>query len=590
MTVRRERRGTAVARAAASAGALACAWAWPAGAGIAVEVEGVDGDLRDAVVAAVELSQYRDRDVTPARARWLYGRAKAQIELALEPYGYYDPAVESELREAGDGGWVATFRIDPGAPVTVRRVDIDVRPREGGPLELPPVRRTVEAFPLEPGERLDHAEYEEGKRAIATALRANGFLDAELRVRRVAVNAGARVADVDLEWLAGPRYRLGSAEFSPSQFRAGFLDGYVPWRAGDWYSTDALLTLQQRLVDTDYFETVSVEPALDRRADGSVPVDVIVTPNARNVYAAGVYYGTDFGVGARLAYERRWLNDRGHRLETRLEYSQRLEEYAVTYRIPRPDVDDRSYTVGVAYRDERSETATSRTLRVAAAESRSRWKGWQRTLGLQFLRGDFEIADERRRSTVFYGEGTLSRKQLDDFSFPREGWSLDLGVRAAPGGFVSDTSLAQAWATGRRLLRSGERSRFVLLGRVGALAADDFDALPPDLRFFAGGDRSIRGFDYQAIGETNAAGRVIGGRYLVVGSATYEHYFVEQWGAAAFVDAGDAFTRRFDANVAVGVGARWRSPVGMVRVDVAKPVVTRFDDGFRVHVTIGPDL
>ncbi len=576
-------------RAARAALLLALAVPPRAIAGIAVELDGLDDELREAVLASLEIAQYGERAVSPARARYLYERAREQVELALEPFGYYNPRIDGELRPAGPGEYVAAFRVERGPAVTIRRVDIDLRPRDGA-LELPVVRRTVEAFPLEAGERLDHAEYEQGKGAIQSALRGAGYLDADLGVRRVAVNTDTNLADVDLEWTTGPRYRLGGANFSESQFRDDFLPGYVPWRPGDWYSTDALLTLQLRLVDTNYFETVSVEPALERRGDGVVPVDVIVTPNERNVYTAGVYYSTDFGVGGRLGYERRWLNRRGHRLETKLEYSQRLEDYSVTYRIPKPSVDDRSYTLGAAYRDERSDTAVSRTIRVAAAESRSRWKGWQRTLGVQFLRGDFEIGDERRRSTVFYAEGTLSRKQLDDLMFPREGWSWDVGARVAPGGFVSDTSLAQAWVAARRLIRSGERSRFALGARLGALAASEFDALPPDLRFFAGGDRSIRGFDYQAIGETNAAGRVIGGKYLAVGSATYEHYFVENWGVAAFTDAGDAFSTRFDTNVSVGLGARWRSPVGMVRVDFAKPVVTRFDDGFRIHVTIGPDL
>ncbi len=102
----------------------------------------------------------------------------------------------------------------------------------------------------------------------------------------------------------------------------------------------------------------------------------------------------------------------------------------------------------------------------------------------------------------------------------------------------------------------------------------DFDELPPELRFFAGGDQSIRGFDYQEIGETDATGGVIGGKYLVIGGAEYEHFFFPKWGAAVFVDAGDAFKSSFDPNVGAGVGLGWKSPIGMVRVYVARPVVT----------------
>jgi translocation and assembly module TamA len=157
---------------------------------------------------------------------------------------------------------------------------------------------------------------------------------------------------------------------------------------------------------------------------------------------------------------------------------------------------------------------------------------------------------------------------------------------------------------------AGDRSRLILRASAGALEADDFDRLPPELRFFAGGDRSVRGFDYQQIGERRPLtdevqrklqerypGReiptdgVIGGHYLTTASAEFEHYFTEQWGGAVFVDAGDAFNSRPNANVGAGVGVRWRSPVGIVRVDFAIPVRTDLDDrGLRFHIMIGPDL
>ena len=124
----------------------------------------------------------------------------------------------------------------------------------------------------------------------------------------------------------------------------------------------------------------------------------------------------------------------------------------------------------------------------------------------------------------------------------------------------------------------------------GYMVVKDFDALPPELRFFAGGDRSIRGFDYQQIGDLDEKGEVIGGKYQAIGSAEYEHYFLPKWGAAVFVDAGDAFTKQFKTNVGAGVGVRWKSPVGLVRVDVARPLVSDFEHEWRIHIIIGPDL
>jgi translocation and assembly module TamA len=124
------------------------------------------------------------------------------------------------------------------------------------------------------------------------------------------------------------------------------------------------------------------------------------------------------------------------------------------------------------------------------------------------------------------------------------------------------------------------------------MTVGDFDALPPDLRFFAGGDRSIRGFDYQNIGEVNANGLIIGGEYLAVASGEYEYYFTEDWGAAVFVDLGDAFKDHFSLNVGAGVGLRWKSPLGPIRVDVGFPVETELplQNSWRLHVLLGPDL
>lgn len=561
-------------------------------AGIELDIRGLDDydEVRSAVRAGVTLTQYRERDVSLARARFLYSKAEEEIEQALEPFGFYNAQIEGAFETVETDQYRATFVIRPGQPVTVTRRSIELPTVVR---DLAPVESAITEFEPGRGEALDHQLYERSKQRITIALRATGYLDAETDVHRVAVDTAQRSAEIDLAWELGPRYRLGSAEFSDSQFGDQFLSGYVPWEPRDYYSTEALLTLQQRLSQTGYFETVAVQPDMDRRADGVVPVQVMLTPNERNLYRAGLYFSTDYGVGGRLGYERRWLNRRGHTLDTNLEYSQRLQDYFVIYEIPRPSPEDKRYTFGAGYRDESSDTAQSRSLRIAAAESRQGWKGYARTLGLHYLDGDFEVGGDRGSSALLYFEGTLGRKHYDDLAFPRDGYSIDYGLRLAPETGLTDTSLAQAWVHHKRLLRLGnDHSRFILRARLGAIAAGDFEELPPELRFFAGGDRSIRGFDFQAIGEINDQGKVVGGKYLVLASAEYEYYLPERenWGAAVFADAGDAFTHDFRENVSVGVGLRWRSPIGMVRVDVATPVVSRFDDGVRLHITIGPDL
>ena len=137
----------------------------------------------------------------------------------------------------------------------------------------------------------------------------------------------------------------------------------------------------------------------------------------------------------------------------------------------------------------------------------------------------------------------------------------------------------------------GHRSRLILRGSAGATWTNDFSELPPQLRFFAGGDRSVRGYGYQSIGPKNAYGRVIGGKNLLVGSTEVEHYFTKKWGMAAFVDAGNAFDGTdYRPKIGAGLGVRWLSPVGMIRVDLGVPVHNPDDHGVELHVVIGPDL
>jgi translocation and assembly module TamA len=557
-------------------------------AAVEIDFEGLKGELEAAARNNLELQQYVDRSLSPSQANRLLAKANEEIAAALQPYGYYHVEVESDLaRGAQEGDYRATFRVRLGEPVTIANARIAV---EGSASELPQIQRAIGAFHPRVGERLEHGVYEASKASITNQLLSLGFFDVKAETHRVAVLRSARSADIDLKWTSGERYRFGDVSFSDTQFDEEFLRRYVPWEADTYYSVEDMLTLQQRFVDADYFSSVSVQPDLERKADGRVPIEATLVPARRDVYKAGVYVSTDSGPGVHVGMDRRWVNKRGHKAGGEIEYSQRLEEYSAYYRIPRPGSQNRNFNFGVGYRDEETDTSTSRMARVAASEVLDQWHGYTRTLGLQYLHGDFKVADEQRSTNLLFAEAMLTRKRADDLLFPTKGFSLLYGLRLAAESLMSDTSLAQIRAEAKWIRPASETSRLILRGALGAMIVDDFNALPPELRFFAGGDRSIRGFDFQQIGEVNDSGGVIGGKYLAVASVEYEYYFLKNWGAAVFVDAGDAYDSDLNANVGAGIGLRWRSPVGIVRVDIAHPVTTDLDEKLRFHILVGPDL
>ena len=559
-----------------------------------VVVSGIDKDLAAAVKAQLTASQYATRkDVSDTQARVLANDAAKQAPVALQPYGYYNAHATSDLQHVGSE-WQVHLQVTPGPATKVASLDVKV---PDVALELRPVKIAVRAFHPRVGEPMDDTTYEASKATIASALLETGWLDAKATEHKVEVTRADNRVAIHLHYSVGNRYKLGAVTFEGSQFKPGFLERYVPWESGDWYSQSNLLALQQALTDADYFSIVDVEPEVAKAKDHVVPVKVVVAPAKRTVYTAGVFVGTDTGPGVRAGIKRRWINRSGHTLDTEALIAQRLKTAQIVYGIPRPGHDNSSFSLGIGYRDENTKTSVSRTFSIAANETRE-WHGWVRTVGVHLLSGTYTVGNsgndvnipgiERGRSTLIYPEVGLTRKVADNPLFVRKGYSINLIARAGPG---VDTRFAQALADVTWIHAIGRSNRLILRGNAGITSVADFSQLPPQLRFFAGGDRSIRGYAYQAIGPRNSYGLVVGGQRLLVASATVEHYFTRDWGMAVFVDSGDAFDGTdFHARTGAGIGLRWRSPVGMVRVDVGVPINNPYYHGAQLHIVIGPDL
>ncbi|WP_266159634.1 autotransporter assembly complex protein TamA [Dyella silvatica] len=566
-------------------------------AGVQLTVDGVDDTLKAAVVAGVELSQYANREVSEAQAQHLYTRAAEQVRSSLQPYGYYDATIEGNLQQSGKD-WRVTLHVKPGEPVKVTQVEVKLAKEA---LDIPSVRRAERAIERLKDQPLNDGSYDAARDALSSSLTARGFLDAKLVTHRVEVSRTTRSAVIKLEWDIGQRYRYGQVLFDGSQFREGFLTRYVPFKPGDYFDQDQLLQLQQALNGADYFSVVNVQPDIDAKSHGKVNVKVELAPAKRTIYTGGPFIGTDTGVGVRGGMERRWINARGHKWKNEIVLAQRLKTLSTTYSIPMPGSDQRSFNFGANYRDANTDTSKSRTLELVGNETRL-WYGWTRTIGLHALSGTFTVGQkggestntlgiEHGRSTLFYPEASLSRKEADNPTFVRRGWSVNITARSTVGTLLSDTRFSDLTLDAKWIRAFTKRDRLILRGSAGFTWTNDFSALPPQLRFFAGGDRSVRGYGFQTIGPQNAFGRVIGGKNLLVASTEVEHYFTKNWGMAAFVDAGNAFDGvDYRPKVGAGLGVRWLSPVGMIRLDLGTPINDKNNHGINLHLVIGPDL
>ncbi|MBN2720284.1 MAG: outer membrane protein assembly factor, partial [Proteobacteria bacterium] len=529
-----------------------------------VRVEGVSGELRENVLLLLGIERRKDHPfLTPAMIRSLHTNAPGEIRSALEPYGFYQPDIEGDLQSDGEG-WTAVYRIVPGVPVRVRRVDVQVAGEGKG---RPEVVNALKRFDLGVGDVLVHRGYEEGKRLILNALREGGYLDAKFSSSDVAVDPEAGSADIALNLDTGPRFLFGPVTFFQDFLEERYLRGFVTFRQGEPYTLKALLDLERALTGTRQFLQVDVRASRDE-ADGlEVPVEVRLTPGPSQQFTAGVGYGTDTGARGRIGWEHRRVTPGGRRIRTDLQLSEVNREFSSKYTVPlkRPLTDHLDYTLG--WKQENVEDVERETYLLGASLSRQRGK-LQETFFLNFEREDFTVGMDSGTTLLLVPGVSWSRVEADDRIRTSRGYKGILELKGASKGLLSDTDFTQAAFHFKGILSAGESVRFLARADLGTSWVGEFSDLPPSQRFFAGGDRSVRGFAYNSLGPKDSSGNVVGGRYLVVGSLEAEFFLARNWSLAAFFDTGNSLNDLDDfpgqLEQGAGIGGRWHSLIGPI--------------------------
>jgi translocation and assembly module TamA len=241
------------------------------------------------------------------------------------------------------------------------------------------------------------------------------------------------------------------------------------------------------------------------------------------------------------------------------------------------------------FKDKNTDSSRSRSFSLGSYFLTERW-GWGEVGSLKLLNENFDVSQDDATSVLLIPGVAWSKTWADDTIYTRQGGKLSLSLSGATSALLSDTSFVQMVVRGKYIYSVTDNGRLITRGVLGATEVTDFKKLPSSLRFFAGGDSSLRGFDFESLGPIGDDGQVNGGRYLAVGSVEYEHMLFGKWGAAIFSDFGNAIDRWHDPfEYSVGVGLRWRSPIGLIRLDVAKGLSDP-EDPFGIHFVIGPDL
>lgn len=562
-----------------------------------VQVRGLEDELMERNVSnALSLNNEMGKRLGESRLEFLLNEAKAEAREALEPFGYYSPEISVDApRPGGDNERLTiTITVNLGEPVRVRRSDIVI---EGAGADDQYLERDIAAFRPAIGEVLHHPTYEASRNLISRRLAERGYLDADTTQRRVEVTRAEYAADIMLTWASGIRYNMGPVTFHQDYFVPGLLDKLVYWEQGSYFHQVKLDRLRQSLVALDYFSAIDITPDPDRAVDGEVPIDVELSLAKRSIYTVGLSYGTDSGAGVRLGLERRYINSRGHKLLAQLNYAETRKTLSTIYRVPAFKWLDGWYTAALQANDEQTDYIDINNAKLIFSRNGQINEQWNVVASLNLLRERWRYGGNTTDQIGDYQYATLSYPELrgeyvnvDDRLFPRSGVSGNLSLRGGVEGAGSDASFSQAHLNVRWFMAPGDNSRLLLRGELGMTFTGDLISMPPSLRYFAGGDRSIRGYAWREVGPRILDDYAVGAKNVVTASVEYEHYLGGgPWGGAVFVDTGSAFDDSPSLRTGVGIGLRWRSPVGPVRVDIARGLNDP-DSAFQIYLNVGADL
>jgi translocation and assembly module TamA len=351
--------------------------------------------------------------------------------------------------------------------------------------------------------------------------------------------------------------------------------------------------MQRHLAKSDYFDQVMLTRQPRAAPYFDVPIQFELTPWKKYQYNAGIGYSTDVGPRVSLGILNRRVNDKGHQAEFDASLSSVLSDIGVSYRIPLDKPDD-WYAINADYIVENTDTFDSNLFKTGVQRMEIRGTDWLRTVFLNLRYEEYSASgsDDIEYSHLLTPGISYDFVAEDYPARPLSGHRSFVQTQGAVDGLVSDTSFLQLYGRTKWVFRLWSGARLLTRAEAGFTLIDNLDTLPASVRYFAGGDTSVRGYAYKSLGPKNAAGQVVGGENLLVGSVEIGQEVVDNWALAVFIDSGNAYDefRNFETATGIGFGIRWFSPLGPVRFDLAFPQASDAPDNYRIHITLGPDL
>ncbi len=552
-----------------------------------ITIEGVTDDVLANVKAY--LSIYKESCDAPLwRLRGRLTQADGEVRDALRAFGYYQAKISSRFEPATQNAcWQATFTIEPGLRVSFGVIDVVVSGDAATDAAFDPLVHNAMA---QAGQPLRQDIYTDLKRRIAELGSTRGYIKGHYTKNELRVNPGQGIADIILHYDSGPRFAFGPIRRQQDIIDPALLDRFLTYQEGKPYDATLLTSTSRALAASGYFRNAYIQPHIDEAANGEIPTEIVLTPSKRHRYTGKIGYATDTGPRVGAGYQNLRVNRKGHTFSAETSVSKVESKITAAYLIPmkNPVSDKLKFEAGYDHQD--TDTSKSDTTATSVSWYRVPNHGWTKERSLTLSHEDFEVGNDKGKATLLMPGISWSRVLATDRLYPRKGLRLGLKLRGASDQLVSSVSFLQVLGSAKAVISLPGRLRLITRADAGATAMNKFEELPATVRFFAGGDNSVRGYAYKSLGPKDNQGDVVGGRNLLVCSVELEQRLLDKWAVAVFADSGNAFDQtHVDPRTGVGFGIRWRSPVGPVRIDIAHPLKDS-NELFRLHFSMGPEL
>jgi translocation and assembly module TamA len=511
-----------------------------------------------------------------------------KVHQAIRPFGYYNSKLDMMIPANNKECWSVVIDIQPG-PQTILTNPIFQLSGDGSGTK--PFKSIESSFLKTIGTYLNHNKYENFKSKLTETASLLGYLDAKFISNSINVYPESNSAQIMLHFDTGVRYKVATIQIQqqPQFLNPDFIRKLIPLKEEDYFTTKKLFEIKKKLSSTAYFETASIELDFKNKFDGKVPINIYLTPGDRINYSTGIGFSTDTGARVSFDYNHFRLTDFGYQLQSKVSLSEVVSEFSTRFKLPSKSLPaNKWYSLETGYRRERSENISSNATKIAISETRVKENQWQNINYLDLIKVQ-DVADAFEKDSLLLVPGTSwSYIDADNPSRPSRGFKVQADLKAASNSIISDVTFLQL-TLGYKGIRSFGTDRLLYRGQVGTTLTHNIEELPSNYRFFAGGDNSIRGFNYHTLAPANSDGEIIGGKNLVSASVEYEHHLANQWAIAIFSDIGNAFNDQLKLEKSIGAGVRWFSPIGPIRLDLGVPLDNK-ENSFQIHITVGPDL